>query len=303
MKQLLQKSALFFSILILIKIPFFLFYEDEPMYRKSQVAREEFNTVFIGSSRTKFDIIPAYFDSLTKEKTKSYNFGVAYGLPPQTFFWCEELMRENPSLKYIFFELSGGLNKSEGYRETWSEFYFADYSRVIKNLNFKGSLVYHDKLVAGFFKPSFSHRENRIDHNIPLEKVFEAKELKAKAVISQQFVRETYRLNLLVENENYHEASINELYWDSITRLIELAESKQIRIYFFIPPRIESENELKMIHPIYKKLDKKYKVSVAHFDEMFYRDETSIDDSHLNHKGAMQFTKYMAEAFNKHSWK
>ncbi len=297
MKELLQKLALFFLILVLIKIPVFLFYEDDPMYRKSQFAKQEFNTVFVGSSRTKFAIVPAYFDLLTEQKTKSYNFGIDAGLPPQTFFWCEELMLESSSLKYVFFELSGGLNVSEGYVETWREFYFADYSRVLKYLNFKESMEYHDKLVAGFFRPSLTHTANRIDRNIPWENVFEGNELKKKAAILPEVLREKRGFNLLIENEKEDISAFDEFYWNRILRLIKIAESKQIHICFFIAPRIKSETELKMIQPIYRRLDRKYKSGAAHYDEIFYQDDTSSDDSHLNHKGAIEFSKYMAEVF------
>lgn len=295
MKQLFLKSVLFLAILILVKIPVFLFYQDEPMYRKSELAKEEFNTVFIGSSRTKYSIIPAYFDSLTKEKTKSYNFGVDYGVTPKTFFWCEDLIHENPSLKYVFFELSSGVNQVETFRETWREFYAVEYAQAVKNLKVRDSIKYHDRLVAGFFRLS-SSTKNLAGYNIPL-KDFLGKELKAKTITSQKVIRESHQLNLQAEDENYSTNSFNEFYWGRVSRLIELAESKQIRIYFFIPPRLQTEEELKTIYPIYRSLDKKYKLSVKHYSQLFYQDETSIDDVHLNHKGAMLFTKDMAEAF------
>src|SRR5687767_9149821 len=109
MKKLLQKSALFFLILILIKTTFVVFFNDrltyrEPeftrqelrhqifeainrqlAYRKSEITKQDFNTVFFGSSRTNYSVVPPYFDALTQNRTKSYNFGINAGFPPQTF--------------------------------------------------------------------------------------------------------------------------------------------------------------------------------------------------------------------------
>src|SRR5688500_4384064 len=107
MKRLIIKSALFCLILLAIKMPLVILYKDEPDYRRFIFASRDFNTVFVGSSRTKHAIIPAYFDSLTSGETKSYNFGIEGALPPYTIDECEELIRNKSSLKYLFFELSG----------------------------------------------------------------------------------------------------------------------------------------------------------------------------------------------------
>lgn len=324
MKVLLQKLGYFFLILLLIKLSFVIFYEDvfiykepeltEPErmsrlvefieaqldYRKSKITEQEFDTVFIGSSRTSYSIIPAYFDTLTRKQTKSYNFGINAGFPPMTFNWCEDLIRTKQSLKYIFFELSEREEKISNADEFRQDFAFP------KKVNYLES--YLNNLIITSIKPGLTatkrkvvHRDYNDDYNIPLQKVFEKKAASPNEIVSLQKIQLSNVRNRQVEKKTYSNAdSLNKDYWDQISKLIALAESKQIHIYFFIPPRLSTEHELKVIYPIYQKLERKYKLTVTHYDDSLYQINTSFDDFHLNDKGATKFTELLAEAFDNH---
>jgi hypothetical protein len=112
-----------------------------------------------------------------------------------------------------------------------------------------------------------------------------------------------HSLNLQIEREIPEMlTAYNEMYWHRVTRLITLAESKQIQVRFFIPPRLKTENEIKMVYPIYKKLDEKHKLRVAHDDDSLYQADTSFDYSHLNYRGSKRFTELMAAAFDNQSF-
>lgn len=294
MSKLIKKLTFFLVILVLIKLPFVWFYKDESEFRHEKLAEQEFDTVFIGSSRTQFAVIPAYFDSLTNSKTKSYNFGIEGGLPPRTFDWAEEVIETKPMVKKIFFELSGGMESLPFYKEPWRDFSLSQYITGVQNLSFDRLMEYHDRLTKNFFQPSL--QPNYPSYNINLEQVLEKKELVAKRNVSQTELELCRQRNLKIENEISPE-SVNEKYLQRVEKLIKSAEKRNITLYFFIPPRIETESELKMVSPIYQKLDEKYKFRAEHFDKSLYTDETSIDDFHLNHKGAMIFTENLADEF------
>lgn len=282
-------------MLILIKLVFVVFFGDnfiyqetkgdkyEVRYRKNEFAKQEFNTVFIGSSRTVFGISPSYFDSLTDKKTKSYNFGIIAGLPPRTFDWCEELIQTKPSLKYVFVELSGTgivpLNKND---EWLSDSY--------------------NEMVLAFFRPTLPRKKVEKIHydlNIPLKEFLGRNNIPLTKYFSLQEVRLSHSYNKQIEEKNpIMKIPVDEFYWKRILELIKSAESKNIRLYFFIPPRLKTEKELRMVYPIYQKLEEKYKLRAAHYDESLYQIDTSFDNSHLNYKGAKKFTELMAEAFN-----
>lgn len=296
MKKLALKLVVFCLLLLLIKAPFYyaLSYKDELRFHQDAFANQQFNTVFIGSSRITHAVLPAYFDSLTGHQTRSYNFGMSGGLPPETFDWCEELMASNPSVQYVFFELSGGFVPEF---KPWTRLTLAKYLRALESLPFDKFSVYNDNLVAEFFNPHLS--VGQIDYNLPPENVLENKEPFFKNKTSPQTLQRSHFYNQVVETGRFEATpSLNIEYWERVLQLIEIAESKRIHLYFFVPPRLETEREPRTVYPIYQKLDKKYKLRVAHDAEELYQDETSIDDFHLNHKGAMRFTKNMAETFN-----
>lgn len=292
MKNLLQKSSLFLTILFIIKLSFVVYYGDkffyqsvgiggskyEVEYRRLEFAKQEFDTIFIGSSRTAFGISPSYFDYLTKGKTHSYNFGVISGMPPKTFDWCSEAIETKTSLRYVFFELSAGFIGAEK----------------------------QDDRVLTFFKPAIPHAEYenkfiKYDvplQNIPLENFLNKKDQPADSkYFSSQTVQLARQRNLQIEKSSVSLPPLNKDYWNRVTELIKLAEAKQIHLYFFIAPRIKTDREFQIIYPIYQKLENKYKLKVDHYEETLYQFDTSFDISHLNSKGAKKFTELLTESF------
>jgi hypothetical protein len=300
MKRLILKLSLFFLLLLIIKAPVFYFYEDEFEHRRNAFAAQNFDTVFVGSSRTYLGIIPAYFDDLTHGRSKTYNLGVHAAVPPQTFDWCEEIIENKTSLKNIFVELSGGIDQVPFYEDPLKRFSLAEYGRIWHLLDLAKLSDYHDHRALGLFKPQFS--SGHFDYNLPYAADFSGRELSAKKVSNPKVLEFTRRLNWQIENENFSDFPVNEYYWKRVCRLIKLAEAKQIRIQFFVPPRLFTESELAMIAPIYQKLNEKYKFRASHHDESLYRDDTSSDDFHLNYNGAKRFTEILAEEFNKRNF-
>lgn len=317
MKRLLQKLGLFFFVLLLIKMPFTAYFEDNSIYRKfgfinmvdrdelayrrAEFAKQDFDTVFIGSSRTVGSVIPAYFDALTDNTTKSYNFGVISGLPPQTFDWCEDLIQTKPSLKNVFFELSGGYVEPLTRRQL--QYALSVYLTDQRSLTFAKSANYHNNLFAALLRPDLPARYDNNYYNILLPEALAEVDKPVNGFFSLPEVRLAYLRNAQFKKENSPEFSaFDEIYWSRVARLVELAEAKQIRIYFFIPPRLERDWELETVYPIYQKLDARNKLNVAHYDETLYQIDTSNDNYHLNHKGALHFTKLMAETFKNHGF-
>lgn len=298
MKELILKLALIFLILILIKMPFVFFFNDEVSYRNSEILKQEYDTVLIGSSRTQYGIKPAYFDSLNGNKVKTYNFGISAGILPYTFDWCEKLIKSKKSLRYIIFELSGSGGLARNYIEPWEEFRMNDYLEAVQSYPFQKSTEYHDRLAVGFFKPQWNYVEH-FDNNTPLERLYDEYSF-PEVTISSKELELAQKRNLAVEKGDLNMTGEPDAeLWQRIIRLISLAESANVRIYFFIPPRLETANELKIVYPLWHKLDERYKLPVNHYEDALYTFENSIDDFHLNHKGAIRFTENMADAFSR----
>jgi hypothetical protein len=70
--------------------------------------KDEFDTVFIGSSRIYYQISPAVFDAATQEAgrpTRSFNFGVDGMHLPESAYVLEQVLRTRPrNLKWVFVE-------------------------------------------------------------------------------------------------------------------------------------------------------------------------------------------------------
>ena len=73
--------------------------------------KDEFDTLFIGTSRIHYQVSPALFDATTAEAgrpTRTFNFGVDGMHPPESFFVTEKILALQPrKLRWVFFELEG----------------------------------------------------------------------------------------------------------------------------------------------------------------------------------------------------
>lgn len=114
-------------------------FRDIPIVRSKiehfAIAHDEYDTVFVGSSRVHYQIIPSLFDRLTREAglpTASFNAGVAGMRPPETHFLFDQLMRTPPkNLRWVFIELSSLRTSLEDDREsTEREVYWHDLPRT-----------------------------------------------------------------------------------------------------------------------------------------------------------------------------
>lgn len=78
--------------------------------------KDEFDTLFLGSSRFYYAISPEGFDQLTRENgvpTRAFNFGIDGMNPPETFYVLEQILKTEPrSLKWIFVEVDNIETKS-----------------------------------------------------------------------------------------------------------------------------------------------------------------------------------------------
>ena len=97
--------------------------------------RDEFDTLFIGSSRVYFQISPAIFDRVTRQSglpTHSFNFGIGGMYLPETSYLLEEILNVKPrNLKWVFIEYDEMQTKWSPENQTSRRaLYWADWKRV-----------------------------------------------------------------------------------------------------------------------------------------------------------------------------
>ena len=194
-------------------------------------------------------------------------------------------------------ELTGTGGMARSYEEPWVEFRLRDYLKAVQAYTFHKSSAYHDWLALGFLKPQLSSVKF-FDNNMPLERLHEEYSLPTVEISLAEIDRAQKR-NLAVATDSlYASAQPDRKLWQRIIRLIALADAAGIRIYFFVPPRLETDNEMETVAGLWHKLDEKHKLRVNHSDHDLYTIENSYDQFHLNHKGAMRFTENMAAVFS-----
>jgi hypothetical protein len=78
--------------------------------------KDEFDTLFLGSSRFYYAISPETFDRITRENgvpTRTFNFGIDGMNPPENFYVLDQILKTEPrSLKRIFVEVDNIETKS-----------------------------------------------------------------------------------------------------------------------------------------------------------------------------------------------
>jgi hypothetical protein len=97
-------------------------FSDVPIVREKweyyRAHKDEFDTLFIGTSRTFRGVVPPVFDQLTAAgglPTKSYNFGVDGMFPPEDGYVAEHILRDPPrNLRWVFLEMGVFLSGFEG---------------------------------------------------------------------------------------------------------------------------------------------------------------------------------------------
>jgi hypothetical protein len=97
--------------------------------------KDEFDTLFIGSSRIYFQISPAVFDRVTSEDglpTHSFNFGIGGMFLPESAYLLEQILNLKPrNLKWIFIEYDEMQTKWSIENQTSRRaLYWADWKRV-----------------------------------------------------------------------------------------------------------------------------------------------------------------------------
>jgi hypothetical protein len=97
--------------------------------------KDEFDTLFIGSSRVYFQISPAMFDRVTRESglpTRSFNFGIGGMYLPETGYLLEQILNLKPrNLKWVFIEYDELQTKWSPENQTSRRaLYWADWKRV-----------------------------------------------------------------------------------------------------------------------------------------------------------------------------
>ena len=117
--------------------------------------KDEFDTLFLGSSRFYYAVSPEIFDSVTRENgvpTRTFNFGIDGMNPPENFYLLDQILKAEPrNLKSVFVEVADIETKSHAnILSTQRLLYWHDWPRTAltlrKALDPRGTTEWYKKL-------------------------------------------------------------------------------------------------------------------------------------------------------------
>lgn len=118
--------------------------------------KDTYDVIFIGSSRTHRQIMPAVFDQVLNEqgyRVRSFNLGIGGSYLPETYFYIRKVLAMQPkNLKWIFVEYTDKLDAREENVRATREVYWHTLGEtwVISHVILRSNHDWWDKLVMTF---------------------------------------------------------------------------------------------------------------------------------------------------------
>lgn len=304
------------------------FYGNERLDKKLvylEEHAEQYNTLFLGSSRVNNQVNPIIFDKTSG--TKSFNMGIGGCNGIETMKLVEYLLNHSDryDIKDIIVEFPNSqLPKSDNSTSVRGN-YFADRQSINQSiqsaskgtstvkkyinhsmyykalLNKSLGLGYLNSKIKSYFTLPYEIKNNMIEGHFPL--IGKATNAKAK-IVGNRSVDKTYLDDLKKKTVKvYQKKSYPNTKKAWATRLIEiekLAKSLDIGITYILYPKVESNYYFNALG-ILKANPKLKFIDLARPGEnpKFYDLEYSYDKAHLNSEGAEILTKKMAKLFKR----
>lgn len=344
MIRLFLSKALVLILLILLSNIQILKYLEKHFYWGNQMLTEkytdlkqnhlEYNTLFIGSSKTYRGVIPSLFDSLTsrKEDIRSYNLGVPAMSAVETYHVIEHILNEKDlSLKWVLVELTatqpgpGLLRKPRGeYFLNFRNYVFAVKSVAQSHQNkrdkFSGighyTINFAERL--SLFGLMQEYRYNvtdfdyaRMEHFQYHDRGFLSYEQEIKHTTTPNQIRlgkkhlnmlkdTTVILRKIIPAPPTTSAKAGQVHLKKINDLINQGKAKGVTIIFYTMQSRRKNNNYIEIGSLMAGIGEAHKLEIGHnkqYPALFYS-ENLYNAEHLNEQGARLFTNYLAKEFN-----
>ncbi len=337
MKKFIQTCALFFlafcatqlvwNMLFLknIGIPYAHNIRFSTKYVHYLKKEKEYNTLFLGSSRTYRQINPAIIDADMQDvKMKSYNLGAPGTFNPEALYLFEMIM-ENTSadspLRYVFVELT---ELSPMKFENWfapQSYYYLDkrYTRLVLDtylsnptLNtlekaekifpfVQGFVLNHLFLIhpLQFRKEPDIYAGEKGDGYYPLDLELEQTGRNRLLQRNKSLLRDTSVLaqRKLVQKKPAG-AYIPTAYAAFLNDLVTEAGKHKLELYFIIPPKLKTYREVSRLA---ENIHGNRVIDLGNGEQYpaFYFAKYCFNEGHFNHLGAEMYSRILAEEIRK----
>ena len=317
-------EQLFYEILLKKKLP--VFWGNEEIAGKIDYVTNhpEINTVFIGSSKVKTQVLPNIFDSITNKQTNTFNLGCNGLFIPESFILLNYLIN-NSNLKNILYEFRPVYHiykenlhitrtiyyhTIQSYLATIQNTYFSNLPLVRKlnaystftvaeienllNFNFiEGFVNYKNHDVARMAKIYDKNKGCFTMGDEPGEALINShQELDKRANLSINYMS---RFN----NDTTLEVNYNQVYLEEMQKIIQRAAYKKVNLILIFPTALR-EFEYREILPLLKELKNTPQIIIADAAKYpaLYEVKYNFETDHLNTKGAKLYSIELGKAFN-----
>jgi hypothetical protein len=305
------------------------FWGNKELYVKNYLfeKKTDFNCAFIGSSFTKRSIIPEIIDSICMNyQVKSFNLGAPHTFPPETFYYCNYLIKNN-NVKTIFIELFPYKFCIQEEIMTENYYFFNLKTQFIYQLNnffqprnFKNWEInanniiipikyslYNLSNVDFLTQISLYKSENNFKTIVKSQQQGMSKSgfvpFKGEKDSTQKQNNEALGQNMMIFSKiaQQNDTELNRAqitYYKNITELNNRCKQKGIEILWVLPPGMKTD-ALNFILPIFKLIESSKKINMA--DPLkyreFYHNNLFYDKVHLNLAGAKNYSKFIANEY------
>lgn len=282
-----------------------------------QQHRDNFDTVFIGSSRFRHQISPGVFDRTLREAglpTRTFNFGIDGVVPPEDSYVLERLLGAKPRhLKWVFIELGELQTKRVPEAESTRRWlYWHDLKRtslVIRAIREGGGsweardlLLFHGALFVKNFtnigrKIDFSEWMSRLWKEEALSKTLGRDRdgyvpLSREMPATEAAVYETELKKAVANSESRFVSASTEKSYTQVAQ--EVRRAGAIPIFLITPVTMQIKLGFRPESGIAGNV---MSFNDARAYPQLYRKEMRLDGSHLNSVAAEEFTRLIAENF------
>lgn len=286
--------------------------------------KDEFDTLFVGTSSIYYSVSPEIFDRATREtglSTRSFNFGIDAMHPPENFYVLDQILKTKPlQLKWVLLETANVETKLHKVLGTERAVYWHDWPRTVmalrKALDPRGDAKWYIKVSRlwlarrdlaahlTLFAQRFANVGRAIELLSPAKK---DRALEAEIELGPR--RDGYRLAgnaMSAEQAVSFEARLAREIAETRPKPLDPYADAAYRGYaqriraidatpFFVVPPLIFQSPLSFRHspppgPLLS-------FNNAQTYPMLFDTKSRIDDAHLTKEGAEEFTRLLAQEF------
>lgn len=292
--------------------------------------KAKFNTLFIGSSKTHYQLNALLFDSIVnsvdtgKDKIRSYNYGIDAMLPPESFYVYKSLLeKDSLSFKTVIMELNFLPTVETSNMFTWRRFYWLNkdtyheytssllaskYSLPLKvwNLSLLNVLSVQKLYNIGKFNEYVEFKKDQFLPDTSKEAGLSGfKPLHHPKSFSPQEIQKIKDVKnaSITAYDNFNKWSAeneNKTYASYLKQIVDLSHKKGIRLIFLFPTQWNVK-QYRELFPILDKIPERDKIVVFSYKDHqpLFDPQNLFDNSHVDSVGARIYTSYVAHGFIK----